>query len=70
MKLTALVNLLLVGMMMNSADDIGDLRTFRVRKSLCIPMKYPAIIVSFPLNRPTFLLWNSCYLYLDMERGL
>ena len=51
-------------------DYIVDWRTFWIRKSLCIPIKYPAILVSFPLNRPMFFLWKSWYLYLNMEWGL
>ena len=57
--LNYLVNLLLVGILMNSADDILAWRTFRIRKSLCIPMRYPFILVSFPQKILMFLLWNS-----------
>ena len=55
---------------MNSADDIVPWRTFRICKSLCISIKYQAIIVSFPLNRQMFPLWNSWHLNLNLELGL
>ena len=56
--------------MMNSEYNIVAWRTFRIRNYLCTPMKYPAILVPFPLNRPMFILWNSWYLDLNMEWGL
>ena len=49
---------LLLGMLMNYADDMLDWRTFRIHKSLWIPVEYPEIQVSFPLKRPMFLLWK------------
>ena len=55
---------------MNLADDIVPWINSRIRKSLYVPMKYPAIIVSFPPNIPMFLLWNSWDLDLNMELGL
>ena len=60
---------LFVGIILNSADNMVYWTTFLICKSLCIPMKYPAILVSFPLNIPIYLLWNSWYLYLNIEWG-
>ena len=48
----------------------SGLKNFTHLQSLCIPMKYPSILVSFPLNRPMFLLWNLWDLDLNMEWGL
>ena len=66
MYFTDLVNLVLVGILRYSADDMIAWITLCIRKSLLIPMKYPSILVSFTLNRPMFLLWNYWYLDLNM----
>ena len=60
-------NLVFVGILMNSADNIVDWRTLHICKSLCIFTKYPEILVLFPLKRPMFLLWNSWYFGSTME---
>ena len=51
---TALSKQLLVGLLMKYSEDMVYLITVFVRKSRCIPMKYPDIVVSFPLKRPMF----------------
>ena len=50
--------------------DIVNWRTFCICNYFYIPMKYPAILVSFPLNIPMFILWNSWDIDLNMEWGL
>ena len=61
---------LLLGILKSYADYIVAWRTFCIRKYLCIPIKYPAILVSFTLNIPMFLLWEYWDLDLNMEWGL
>ena len=55
---------------LNSAEETVTRSDLLMRKYLCIPMKYPAILISFPLNNPMFLLWNSYYFDLNIEWGL
>ena len=45
-------------------------RAFLVRKSMWIPMKWIATLVSLPLNKPKILLWNSYDFDLNNEWGL
>ena len=61
---------LFVGILLNSEDNMVDWRTFFICKYLCIPMKYPSILVSFPLKISIFLLWNSWGFYLSIKQGL
>ena len=41
---------------MTYEDDTVAWRTFHIRKSLCIPIKYTGIIVSFTLKIPMFFI--------------
>ena len=56
--------------MLNSAETNVEIIAFLMRKYMCIPMKEPVILVSLPLNKPVFLLWNSYDFYFNIEWGL
>ena len=54
--LIALVILLFLGIILNYEYNVVDWINFLIHKSLCIPMKYQAILVPFPLKRPIFVV--------------
>ena len=53
--------------MSNSDGDIVVRSNFFVIKSLCITIKCPNVMVSVPLNRQIFLLWDLYYFNFNIE---